>query len=162
MINKIDEWIYQVKIRNVLSTSPLEVLFKRGNLYIQPDNISCCIFVFFNKAKIEENRKIFLFNACHLFLPKEGLMVYQYCIFLIRYPNSRMSNYLLARISHFQTLLEVREDGHANACRRLPIIAPGEMFKRVTFGFSPFTRNSFRGLEKSCYLRICMKNMKYE
>jgi len=151
MIHKIDQWIYRIKIGNVSNKRQLGVLFKRGNLYIQSDNISCCKYVFFNKAKIEENTKIFSCNACQLFLPKEGLMGYHCCIFIVRYLNSPTYNYLSYPIFNLLTLLEVQKVWHANACRRLPIIAPGEMFKRVTFGFCPFTRSSFRGLERSWY-----------
>jgi hypothetical protein len=138
MIFKIKLGIYQIKIRIVLYKRSLEVLFNNGNLNFQPDNISCSKYAFFNKAKIEENRNIFLCHPCNLFLPKKGLIVYQGCIFLIRYLNSPISNCLPARNSNFLTLLEIRKVRHANACLRLPIIAPGEVYKRDTFDFPAF------------------------
>jgi hypothetical protein len=153
MIFKIELWIYQTKFRIVLNRSSLEVLFKNSNLNIQPDNISYCKYVFFNEAKIEENRNIYLFSPYNSLLRKEGLTLYQYCIFLITYSNSRMSNYLLTLISNFLTLLEVRKVRHAKACLRLPISAPGEMFKRYTFGFSLSLETRF-GLSEDLFKSV--------
>ena len=118
--------------------------------------------IYFNRELNVIKRSNAIYYQAGLLAQKPRLNNTQNFPLSLKWLSSHELNVSNCNLSYLVMLQAIRMAAHEIRRLRLPMVAPGEMFKRVTFGFSPFTRNSFRGLEKSCYLRICMKNMKYE